>query len=119
MKSSDFFRDARVRFFRVEAEAMRWREQLQMIGAEFGRTVRYFESFAKIWTKMAVQHQSDAVDLDSGSIADVAQLGRQAYALKRAHWNEFWRAGVLARFKDTAKQCNTLQDWAQFDWGTS
>lgn len=109
--------DARVRYFRMEAEAARWREQLQMLGAEFGRTIRYFRKLADMWTELGSRDSVRHSNATLSKVTVAANMGRRAYALKRAAWLSALSTDVERKLKDCAQKCGTTQDWAEFDWG--
>lgn len=50
--ANDFSVD-RVRWFRARADMHRWQEDVELIEAEFRRTIRSFENLASIWDKLA------------------------------------------------------------------
>jgi len=86
-----------------------------MVGAEFGRTIQYFRTFRELWTRVSA-HIPIEINA-STTVAAATRIGRRAYSLKMADWNESRATGVLGKFKDTAQQCRILQEWASFDWG--
>jgi len=110
--------DARVRFFRIEAEASRWREQLSLVGAEFGRTIRHFRKMGDTWSVLGDRCARNQEELPGSTVADYARRGKEAYARKRAA--DYYR---LANSTDQtrleiARKCGTLTEWAEFDSGT-
>lgn len=107
--------DARVRFFRIEAEALRWREQLAIVGAEFGRTIRHFQQMGKAWLSSAdaLEHPCDSETPNQ----ERARAGRRAYALKKAaFFHEQARSAALKR-SQSGTRVDALKLWDRVDSG--
>lgn len=48
--------DLRVHWFRTEATAVRWSEELLLVKEEMARTMHFFDFYARLWTSRAKQH---------------------------------------------------------------
>ena len=112
---SDHFKDARVRFFRIEAEAMRWREQLALIGAEFGRTVRHFRRLSGVWLSAA--HSLQKPSYSESPIQERSRLGRHAYALKKSAFFESQARFAAEKRQQSGMKNSALEMWNKVDQG--
>ncbi|KAJ7889990.1 hypothetical protein B0H13DRAFT_1887753 [Mycena leptocephala] len=62
----------RIQWFRAEAEMERWREQVEIILADWRTSIRSFVRSAEVWMELA-------------STQDTADIGHIAYAKRQAH----------------------------------
>jgi len=113
--SANNFQDARVRFFRIEAEAMRWREQLALIGAEFGRTIRHFRRLSGVWLAAADSLQKPSYN--ESPIQEWARAGRHAYALKKSAFFGGQARSTAEKRQESGTKNKTLELWNKVDQG--